>query len=98
MKVPVPIKVYADFECINEPQKDPKVLFKQIPIAVGYYLISPFECKYYSYFGTYCNEWFVKEMLILEQEANEFFKTNLKLQITPQEEESFKTCRRVLAL
>ena len=49
MKVPVPIRVYADFECINQPQKDPKVLFKQIPIAVGYYIISPFESKYNSY-------------------------------------------------
>ena len=28
MKVPVPIRVYADFECINQPQKDPKVVFK----------------------------------------------------------------------
>ena len=46
MKVPVPIRVYADFECINQPQKDPKLLFKQIPIAVGYYIISPFESKY----------------------------------------------------
>ena len=86
MKVPVPIRVYADFECINQPQKDPKVLFKQIPIAVGFYVISPFGNKYISYFGTDCNEWFVKEMLILEQEANKYFKTNLKLQITPQEE------------
>ena len=48
MKVPVPRRVYADFECINQPQKDPKVLFKQIPIAVGYYIIAPFESKYYS--------------------------------------------------
>ena len=69
MKVPVPIRVYADFACINQPQKDLKVLFKQIPIAVGYFIISPFESKSYSYFGTDCNEWFVKEMLILEQEA-----------------------------
>ena len=29
-------------------------------------------------------------MLILEQEANEYFKTNLELQITPEEEESLK--------
>ena len=60
MKVPVPIRVYADFECINQSQntaklashaggalhtegalRDPKILFKQIPIAVGFYLISP---------------------------------------------------------
>ena len=90
MKVPVLIRVYADFECINQPQNNPKVIFKQIPIAVGYYVISPFGNKYNSYFGTDCNEWFVKEMLILEQEANKFFKTNLEIQITPQEEESFQ--------
>ena len=84
MKVPVPIRVYADFECINQPTDDPKVLFKQIPIAVGFYVISPFGNKYNSYFGTDRNEWFVKEMLILEQEANKYFKTNVQLQITPQ--------------
>ena len=74
MKVPVPIRVQADFECINQPQEpqntegaSPKVLFKQIPIAVGYYLISPFGNTYYSYFGTDCTQWFVNEMLKLEK-------------------------------
>ena len=66
MKIPLPIRVYADFECINQPQIIPNVLYKQIPIAVGFYVISPFGNKYNSYFGTDCNEWFVKEMLILE--------------------------------
>ena len=28
MKIPLPIRVYADFECINQPRKDPKVLYK----------------------------------------------------------------------
>ena len=90
MKVPVPIRVYADFECINQPQNTPNVLFKQIPIAVGYYQISPFGNNYSSYFGTDCTKWFVKEMLKLELEANKYFKTNLELEITPQEEESFQ--------
>ena len=90
MKVPVPMRVYADFECINQPQNTPNVLFKQIPIAVGYYVISPFGNYYYSYFGIDCTKWFVKEMLKLELEANKYFKTNLELQITPQEEESFQ--------
>ena len=45
MKLPLPIRVYAEFECINQPQKDLKVFFKQIPIAVGYYIISPFGNK-----------------------------------------------------
>ena len=89
IKVPVPIRIYADFECINQPEKDDKVLFKQMPIAVGFYVITLFGNKYNSYFGTDCNKWFIKEMLKLEQEANKYFKTILELQITPQEEESF---------
>ena len=62
MKIPVPIRLYADFECINQPQKDPKVLFKQIPIAVGYYIISSFGNKYNSYFGEGCVTWFVNKI------------------------------------
>ena len=41
MKVNVQKRVYADFECINQPTQNPNVLFKEIPIAVGYYLVSP---------------------------------------------------------
>ena len=90
MKVPVPIRVYADFECINQPQNNPKVLFKQIPIAVGYYQISPFGNNYSSNFGLDCKSWFVNEMLTLEKNASKYFKTNLELETTPQEEESFQ--------
>ena len=82
MKVPVPTRVYADFECIFQPKNNPntpKVLFKQIPIAVGFYVISPFGNKYNSYFGTHCTKWFVKETFKLEQEANEYFTTNTML-------------------
>ena len=85
MKVPVPIRVYADFECINQPQKTPNVLFKQIPIAVGYYVISPFGNYYYSYFGTDCTKWFVNRMLTLEKIANNYFKTNLELEMSQEE-------------
>ena len=77
MKVFLPIKIYAGFECINQPQdnpNDPKVLFEQIPIAVGYYLIAPFGIKFNSYFGEGCTEsqqscvkWIVNEMLTLEK-------------------------------
>ena len=85
MKNPVPRRVYADFECINQPQNtaklcshtegalrnpdtegtlcNPKVMFKQIPIAVGFYLISPSGNKYYSYFETDCTKRFVNKML-----------------------------------
>ena len=42
MKKPLPFRVYADFECIVLPTNNPNVLFKQILIAVGFYLISLF--------------------------------------------------------
>ena len=87
MKVPVPIRVYADFECINQPQNTSNVLFKQIPISVGYYKISPFGNIYSSYFETDCTKWLVKEMLNLELEANKYFETNLELEINQEEEE-----------
>ena len=78
MKVPVPIRVYADFECINQPTNDPKVLFKQTPIAVGFYQISPFGNNYSSYFGVDCVEWFVNKMLTLDNIASNYFETNLE--------------------
>ena len=90
MKVPIPIRVYADFECINQPTDDPKVLFKQIPIAVGFYIISPFGNNYSSYFGESCVTWFVNEMLTLENIDSNYFETNLPLEITPEEHQSFQ--------
>ena len=85
MKRPLPIREDAGFECINQPQITPNVVFKQIPIAVGFYVISPFGNKYISYFGTdctggqqSCTNWFVKEMLKLGQEAKKYFKTSLE--------------------
>ena len=72
MKIPLPLRVYADFECNNQPTYDPKVLFEQISIAVGFYLMSPFGNEYCSYFGEGCTAestegqqscvtWFVKK-------------------------------------
>ena len=90
MKVPVPIRVYADFECINQPQNTPNMLFKQIPIAVGYYVISPFGNYYYSYFGIDCTTWFVNRMLTLEKIASKYFKTNLELEMSQEEEVQFQ--------
>ena len=85
MKVPVPIRVYADFECINLKsdfrEAAPQVLYKQIPIAVGFYLISPFGNNYSSYLGESCVTWFVNEMLTLEKIANIYFETNIPLEI-----------------
>ena len=65
----------------------------QIPIAVGYYIISPFESKYYSFFGTdctggqqSCTKWFVNKMFTLEKIASKYFKTNLELEMSQEEE------------
>ena len=41
MNVLVPIRVYAVFECNNQPTNNPNVLHKQIPNAVGFYIIAP---------------------------------------------------------
>ena len=102
MKVPIPVRVYADFECINQPAElrtndreavpidKSKVLYKQIPIAVGFYIISPFGNNYRSYFGESCVTWFVNEMLTLENIARNYFETNLELEITPEEHQSFQ--------
>ena len=48
---------------------NPKVLIKQILIALGYYILSPFGKYYYSNFGTDCTKWFVIEQLALEKIA-----------------------------
>ena len=37
-KIPVLITVYAEIECYTQPQDNPKVLFKQLPIAVWCFL------------------------------------------------------------
>ena len=90
MKILLTVRVFEDFECNNQPTRnDQKVLFKQIPIAEGFYLISPFGNCYYSYFGESCVTWFVNRILLLEKIAGNIFKTNLELEIT-QEEESYQ--------
>ena len=89
MKVPIPIRVYADFERINQPTDNPKVLFKQIPIAVRFYIISPFGNNYNSYFGESCVTSFVNEMLTLENIASNYFESNLPLEITPKKKNHF---------
>ena len=80
MKIPLPFRVFADFECIIQPQNTPEVLFKQIPIAVGLYLFSALGNYYYSYFGFDCVTWFVNKMLTSAKIASNYFKTNLDIE------------------
>ena len=93
MKIPVSIRIYADFECINQYQNDSNqinILFKQIPIAVGFYLISPSGNQYSSYFGIDCVKWFVNQMLKLNYEASKYFKTIIPVEMSPEEEKQFQ--------
>ena len=85
MKVLVPISLYTDFQCFNQPQNDPNnpnVFFKQIPTAVGFYMNSPIRKQYHSNSGLDCVSWLVNQMFILKQMAYEFFKTNIPLKMT----------------
>ena len=55
MKVPLPLRIFAGFQYINQPNLDPEkanILFSQIPIAAGYYVVSPFGNEYKSCFWT----------------------------------------------
>ena len=70
--------------------KYPQRVIQKIPIAVGYYVISPFGNYYYSYFGTDCTKWFVNRMLTLEKIASNYFKINLELEINQEEEVQFQ--------
>ena len=90
MKRDIQIRVCADFECFNQPQNDHKVLYKQVPSAVGFYLIAPFGNQYYSCFGEGCVIWLVNGNLTLEKTFYNYLKTNISLQITPQEEVQFQ--------
>ena len=94
----------------NQPQNDPhnpNVLFKQIPIAKGFYLISPIGKQYYSNSGLNCVSCVVNVMFNLEQMASDYFKTNIPLSrvkdcngfaMGPQEEEQFEESTISLAM
>ena len=91
MKIDLPFRVYADFECLNTHVEDQEhVLYEQEPIAVGYYWGSPSGNTYNSYFGGSCVNWFVDQILELQPTASKYFQLNLSLEITPEEEEQVK--------
>ena len=76
MKIILPIRIYADFECPNIQDNDPdnpKIMYKQAPITVGFYLISPWENEIYTYQGTDCVQWFARQILTLEKDASNYF-------------------------
>ncbi len=98
-KVPFHFRIYADFECYNQPVEEEetgktKTIFKQLPIAVGYYIMSDLpdvlETGYHSYFGEDCVEWFVTQISQIEERMKKFFdETDEALQMTSDDKEHF---------
>ena len=94
-KIDVPIRVYADFECFNIPQKEnitnsTKILFTHEPISVVYYLISPWQCGYKSFTGKDCVRSFVNDIFEIEKKSSEYYLTNLPINMSEQNEIDFK--------
>ena len=81
-KIPVPIRVYEDFEWFNHSKDNHKVLVTQLPIAACC-IKSPFGNHFDSYFGTDFVNWFVDRLIELEKLSNMYLNTKRPLQETP---------------
>ena len=60
-------------------QDNSKVLFKQISIAVGDYILTLIGNHYYSQFGLDCVKLFVKRTSFFGKDASKYLKTNVEL-------------------
>ena len=99
-KTNIPVRIYCDFECMNQPVYEAKgestvVIYKQVPIAVGFYIQSDIpnviQNGYNYYFGLDCVNWFVEVMKKIENHLNFYFKqTNLPLNMTDKDEYHFQ--------
>ena len=76
-KIPVQIRVYAEFERLNQPQ--PKVLFKLITSNCVYvlHIITMWKSISLSYFGLGCVKWFGEEIIKSEKIADIYIKTKM---------------------
>ena len=100
-KNPLYFRIYADFEANNE--KDDSVvgnkttnIYKQNPVVIGYHIVSEFEdilkSGYYkSPLGSNNVNWFVNEIIKLENKMAFYFKnTNKDIIMTEVDEEDFR--------
>ena len=100
-KNPLYFRIYADFEADNE--KDNYIvgnktsnIYKQNPVLNGYYIVSELEdilkSEYYKAPLGYDNvDWFVNEVIKLENKMAFYFKnTNKDIIMTQEDEEDYK--------
>ena len=101
-KNPLYFRIYADFEAYNE--KDNSIIgnkttniYKQNPVLNGYHIVSELEdvlkSEYYKSPLGYNNvDWFVDEVLKIENKMAFFFKNTKKdIIMTKEDEEDFRT-------
>ena len=99
-KNPLFFRVYADFEADNEKENSiignkTKNIYKQNPILNGYHIVSELEdvlkSEYYkSPVGYYNVDWFVNEVIKLENKMAFYFKNTKKdIIVREKDEEDF---------
>ena len=99
-KITLSFRIYADFECNNSPVESNVGLhttniYKQNPVCNGYYIVSDLhsvlQSGYVSNFGPNNVDWFVDEIIKLENKMNFYFKnTNVELNMLPEDEYNFE--------
>ena len=100
-KIPLYFRIYADFECNNEIDNSnmgnkTTNIYKQNAVCNGYYIISELNDVlksgyYHSPLGCENVDWFVNEMIKLENKMNFYFKnTKIDIVMTQEDEEKYK--------
>ena len=99
-KIPLYFRIYGDFECNNKIEGShigikTTNIFKQNPMCNGFYIVSELEnvlqSGYHSTFGGNNVEWFVNEVIKIENKMNFYFKnTKKEIVMTQEDEEDFK--------
>ncbi|XP_044019812.1 uncharacterized protein LOC122860176 [Aphidius gifuensis] len=95
-KEPAPFSIYADLECILQPEASEKDL--HIPYSVGYY----FHCTYDDSLSKFaynrsekCIEWFVNELEKITKQVNNILNNPLPMeQLTFQQERELRLSKK----
>ena len=100
-KIPLYFRIYGDFECNNKREysnigNKTTNIFRQNPMCNGFYIVSEMDNVlqsgwHLSPFGEDNVEWFVNEVIKIENKMNFYFKnTKKEIMMTQEDEEDFK--------